>query len=192
MWPTLTMSPPIATPSPYAERQWSADEALVELVRARLEGSGPITIDGLARTLGLATTAVHAALVTLEVEGFVLRGRFSPGALGEEWCERRLLARIHRYTLKRLRAEIAKDVATAYQQFAAATQIVEEYVKRILPGQEQAARLIREGYRQGEFRLTEALLAQRDLFEARSAYLEAIANYNATRTDLQRATGLRP
>ena len=93
---------------------------------------------------------------------------------------------------ERLRAEIAKDVATAYQQFAAATQIVEEYVKRILPGQEQAARLIREGYRQGEFRLTEALLAQRDLFEARSAYLEAIANYNATRTDLQRATGLRP
>jgi cobalt-zinc-cadmium efflux system outer membrane protein len=83
-------------------------------------------------------------------------------------------------------------VATAYRQFAAATQIVEEYVKRILPDQEQAARLIREGYRQGEFRLTEALLAQRDLFEARSAYLEAIATYNATRTELQRATGLRP
>lgn len=93
---------------------------------------------------------------------------------------------------ERLRAEIAKDVATAYRQFTAATQVVEEYVQRILPGQEQAARLIREGYRQGEFRLTEALLAQRDLFEARSAYLEAIATYNATRTDLQRATGLRP
>ncbi len=93
---------------------------------------------------------------------------------------------------ERLRAEVAKDVVTAYRQFAAATQIVEEYVQRILPGQEQAARLIREGYRQGEFRLTEALLAQRDLFEARSAYLEAIATYNTTRTDLQRAIGLRP
>lgn len=93
---------------------------------------------------------------------------------------------------ERLGAEIAKDVATAYRQFVAATQIVEEYVQRILPGQEQTARLIREGYRQGEFRLTEALLAQRDLFEARTAYLEAIASYNTTRTDLQRATGLRP
>ena len=93
---------------------------------------------------------------------------------------------------ERLRADVAKDVATAYRQFAAATQVVEEYIQRILPGQEQAARLIREGYRQGEFRLTEALLAQRDFFDTRSAYLEAIATYNATRTDLQRATGLRP
>jgi len=93
---------------------------------------------------------------------------------------------------ERLRAEIARDVATAYRQFVAATQIVEEYVQRLLPEQGQAAGLIREGYRQGEFRLTDALLAQRDLFDARSAYLEAIATYNAARTDLQRATGLRP
>lgn len=92
---------------------------------------------------------------------------------------------------ERLRAEIAKDVATAHRQFVAATQVVEEYVRRILPEQDQAARLIREGYRQGEFRLTDALLAQRDLFEARNAYLEAIAAYNATRTDLQRAVGFR-
>ena len=42
----------------------------------------------------------------LEADGVVLRGRFTPGVDGEEWCERRLLARIHRATLGRLRREI--------------------------------------------------------------------------------------
>jgi ATP-dependent Lhr-like helicase len=50
---------------------------------------------------------VDAALTALESEGVVLRGGFTPGTTELEWCERRLLARIHRYTLNRLRAEIA-------------------------------------------------------------------------------------
>jgi hypothetical protein len=48
---------------------------------------------------------VAAALAALESEGFALRGHFTPGAEAEEWCEPRLLARIDRYTVKRLRAE---------------------------------------------------------------------------------------
>ena len=36
----------------------------------------------------------------------MLRGRFGPGASEDEWCERHLLARIHRYTVKRLRRDI--------------------------------------------------------------------------------------
>jgi ATP-dependent Lhr-like helicase len=44
--------------------------------------------------------------MALEVEGFVMRGRFSAGGNEEEWCDRRLLSRIHHYTLRRLRAEI--------------------------------------------------------------------------------------
>src|SRR2546422_5292944 len=46
---------------------------------------------------------------SLEHEGFVLRGRFTPGVAELEWCERRLLARIHRYTLDRLRQEIERS-----------------------------------------------------------------------------------
>ena len=45
------------------------------------------------------------ALVALEVEGQAMRGRFRSPAPGEEWCDRRLLARIHRYTLKSLRLQ---------------------------------------------------------------------------------------
>jgi hypothetical protein len=55
-----------------------------------------------------------AALLALEGEGLVLRGSFTPSALHTEWCDRRLLARIHRYTLNRLRAEIEHVVLRAY------------------------------------------------------------------------------
>ena len=60
----------------------------------------------LASDIGLTAVDVDVALVALEAEGCVLRGRFTPGAASIEWCERRLLARIHRYTLGRLRREI--------------------------------------------------------------------------------------
>ena len=60
----------------------------------------------LASHLGLTAVDIDVALVGLEAEGCVLRGRFTPGAASIEWCERRLLARIHRYTLGRLRREI--------------------------------------------------------------------------------------
>ena len=65
-----------------------------------------MTAARLASDLGLTAVDVDVALVALEAEGCVLRGRFTPGAASIEWCERRLLARIHRYTLGRLRREI--------------------------------------------------------------------------------------
>jgi ATP-dependent Lhr-like helicase len=60
---------------------------------------------------------VGAALIALEAEGFAMRGRFTPGANDEEWCERRLLARIHGYTIKRLRAEIEPVAARDFLRF---------------------------------------------------------------------------
>src|SRR6516225_5928357 len=63
------------------------------------------------RQLGLTASECAAPLIALEAEGFAMRGCFTPDATGEEWCERRLLSRIHHYTLKRLRAEI-EPVAT--------------------------------------------------------------------------------
>src|SRR5439155_19404368 len=67
--------------------------------------------------LGLAPTDIAAALAALQQEGFALRGRFTPGAAAEEWCERRLLARVHRYTLNRLRAEIEPVAARDFLRF---------------------------------------------------------------------------
>ncbi|WP_460418304.1 DNA glycosylase AlkZ-like family protein [Pseudomonas sp. microsymbiont 2] len=82
------------------------DSALTELLRARLGGSGPLTLARIAAPLGLAPGDCEQALARLESEGYVLRGRFDPGQGELQWCERHLLARIHRYTVKRLRREI--------------------------------------------------------------------------------------
>jgi ATP-dependent Lhr-like helicase len=91
--------------------------ALVEILRGRLEGLGPITQSVLAAGLGLAANDIATALAALEAEGFAMRGRFTPDAATEEWCERRLLARIHGYTVKRLRAEIEPVAARDFLRF---------------------------------------------------------------------------
>ena len=103
------------------------DDSLVDIVRGRLEGSGPVTAAQLAAPLGLTAAQINAALAALESEGFVMRGRFSGESAAEEWCERRLLARIHRYTVKRLRAEIEPVSARDFLRFLSEWQ-------RVLPG----------------------------------------------------------
>jgi len=90
---------------------------LVELIRARLTGFGPLPVSLIARPLALPASAVAQALIRLESEGYVLRGRFTPGASEDEWCERHLLARIHRYTVKRLRREIEPVERTDFMRF---------------------------------------------------------------------------
>src|ERR1043166_5869210 len=81
-------------------------DGIRELVRGRMEFSGPTTASALAKLLSLPATEIDKALLALEGEGFVLRGKFHADATELEWCERRLLARIHRRTIHRLRAEI--------------------------------------------------------------------------------------
>ena len=100
--------------------------------------------------------------------------------------------RKHEAQRVRLFARIEKEVATAAEQFAAARRVVEEFVARILPAQEESVKMISEGYRLGEFRLTDALLAERDLFDTRSTYLEAISTYNSALAEIYRSTGMRP
>ncbi|MYM67873.1 DEAD/DEAH box helicase [Pseudoduganella sp. FT55W] len=89
-----------------SDEEWTRDAALVEILRARLSGFGPQTVAAIAAPLALPASTVVIALTQLESEGYVMRGRFTPGATAEEWCERHLLARIHRYTIKSLRREI--------------------------------------------------------------------------------------
>ncbi|MBI4208055.1 MAG: DEAD/DEAH box helicase [Betaproteobacteria bacterium] len=98
-------------------RQWTREDAARELVRGRMEVIGPATAAQLADSLGLRDTAlIDGALLALETEGRLLRGHFTPGAK-TEWCDRRLLARIHRYTLNRLRAEIEPVTAADFMRF---------------------------------------------------------------------------
>jgi ATP-dependent Lhr-like helicase len=117
LYPDARCEPAVATPA--AQRQeWSAESALIEVVRGRLEGSGPTTAAALAASLGLSVGRIDAALAALQAEGFAMRGAFTPpGKDPNEWCERRLLARIHRYTVKRLRAEIEPIEARDFLRF---------------------------------------------------------------------------
>ena len=122
LFPDAPLEPPIGAPAGHDAHKLSADTALVEIVRGRLEGLGPVTADVLGAPLGLPAGAIGAALASLEAEGFVLRGRYTSGAPVDEWCERRLLARIHRYTVKRLRAEIEPVAARDFLRFLLAWQ----------------------------------------------------------------------
>jgi ATP-dependent helicase Lhr and Lhr-like helicase len=124
VFPMASIEPPITAPASFTEISWSREDALVELMRGRLEGLGPVTIDGLAASSGLAANDVAAALLKLEAEGFVLRGRFTPGTEETEWCARRLLARIHSYTLNRLRQEIEPVSGADFVRFLLSWQKV--------------------------------------------------------------------
>ena len=102
--------------------------AIRELVRGRLGLSGPTTGAALAASLGVQEPDVEQALMALEAEGVVLRGRFTSGGDQEsalEWCDRALLARIHRYTLNRLRAEIEPVSSADFTRFLFEWQRVE-------------------------------------------------------------------
>jgi outer membrane protein, heavy metal efflux system len=92
----------------------------------------------------------------------------------------------------RVLARIDKEVFTTYETYSAGQKVVKEFAERIVPAHEENVRLIEQGYRLGELRLTDALLAQRDLFETRSASLEVIAAHNRALTELYWATGVRP
>jgi ATP-dependent Lhr-like helicase len=122
--------------------------SLLEIVRGRLEGLGPVTVGQIADSLSVAAAQIQSAMLGLEAEGVAMRGRFTPDAAQEQWCERRLLARIHRYTVKRLRAEIEPVQARDFLRFLCEWQ-------RVLPG----ARM------QGSDALA-AVLAQLEGFEA--------------------------
>jgi len=93
------------------------------------EGARMLLLRGHAEAIGVATPSMFAArtlldeqdavhgLTMVEAQGFVLRGHYTPGVREDEWCDRRLLARIHRYTLDRLRREIDPVSKQDYMRF---------------------------------------------------------------------------
>ncbi len=101
-------------------------DPILALVRGWVPHLGPVTADGLAARVGLAPAATAAALAGLEAEGQVLRGTFLPGAPwsadAPHWCERGVLARIHRLTLGRLRRDIEPVSAATFLRFLARWQ----------------------------------------------------------------------
>jgi ATP-dependent Lhr-like helicase len=115
--PEARFTPPVQE-ALFARRAPDTEEdALRAIVGGWLECVGPTTLAALAARTGLAESRVAIGLAQLERAGVALRGRYRPGASDEEWCDRALLARIHRLTLGRLRREIEPVDAAVLMRF---------------------------------------------------------------------------
>ncbi|HUE40747.1 MAG TPA: DEAD/DEAH box helicase, partial [Chthoniobacterales bacterium] len=117
IYPGSSVDPALTAPESTQKHVWERTNAIRELLRGRMEVCGPLTVTQLRNALGLSESEIEAGLLGLEGEGFVLRGKFHPNAVEQEWCNRRLLARIHRLTIDRLRAEIQPVSAQDFYRF---------------------------------------------------------------------------
>jgi len=170
LYPRAARTPPIDAPAEFAERSWNVDEALIELLRSRLQGLGPVTAQRLADSLAWPVGDVMVALARLATEGVVMAGAYT-GDAPNEWCDRSLLARIHRYTVNRLRQEIEPVTTQDFMRFLLRWQ-------HVTPGEQ----------RQGPDAL-DAIIGQLQGFEAPAAAWEAellparLENYDFTWLD---------
>ncbi len=148
LYPDAEPQPPLTLPET-VRQDWESAEAIVTLMRGRIQCSGPTTAEKLGQHLCLEPSRVFAALEAVEAEGTVMRGHFTPhekwgmgnGEWGMkqdggnsdsplhpctpspahvEWCERRILSRIHRRTLDGLRRQIQPVEPHDYVRFLAA------------------------------------------------------------------------
>ena len=121
-FPEATFEPGTVTLWQSEEEPPAQDDAERILVRSRTECIGPFTVGEIAVSLGMRRGAVEIALARLEGTGNILRGRFTPRREDEEFCDRRILARIHRETIDRLRREIEPVPPAAFMRFLIAWQ----------------------------------------------------------------------
>jgi len=131
--------PELQTPVP------SHDDALLAMITGWMMHLGPTTAEGVGQLLGVRSSEVDKALLRLEANGTILRGNFTgalsqagvpgpkPTELALEWCDRRLLARIHRLTVATLRKQIEPVTAAQFmrwllrwQHVAPGTQVLGE------------------------------------------------------------------
>jgi len=122
IYPDAGADSQVTAPESAQRQNWERSAAIRELLRGRIEVSGPLSVGQLENILGLRRLEIDTALLDLESEGFVLRGKFHPNATELEWCDRRLLARIHRLTIDRLRAEIQPVSPQDFYRFLFAWQ----------------------------------------------------------------------
>ena len=93
------------------------EQAIVSVLRGRLEIVGPCTANQLASSFDLPVSMVDTALLALESEGSAMRGSFASDGQEIEWCDRRFLARIHKRTITRLRNEITPVDTGGYMNY---------------------------------------------------------------------------
>lgn len=119
IYPDASLRPEIAAVAPSRSLPEGREGCIAEMLRGWLDCVGPRKASFLAEQLQLPAASVQAALAQLENEGQILRGRFrdASGSAEPEWCNRRLLARIHRQTLGKLRREIEPATSAELMRF---------------------------------------------------------------------------
>ena len=116
----LSLDPPLGLVGPEKSRE----EAGVNLTRGFLETSGPVTAEEISSVMGLPFEEVQQTLVALEGSGDIIRGRFTRLDRVEQWCHRRLLARMHRQSVMHRRKTVQPASVTQYMRFLMAWQHV--------------------------------------------------------------------
>jgi ATP-dependent Lhr-like helicase len=106
LWPESTLPKTATTTAATLE------SAALALTQGWLQLLGPLRAADLASFTHLAPDVLHQALLTMEMQGLAMRGVLERPAPAEnkpyaiEWCERRILQRIHRLTLATLRKQV--------------------------------------------------------------------------------------
>ena len=115
LFPGSILQPEVAE---IQQKMASSDDALLTLVTGWISHLGPVTADQLGSLLGLPSSEIDKALLRMEAGGSILRGNFTGRTDQQtEWCERRLLARIHRLTVATLRKQIAPVNAAQFMRW---------------------------------------------------------------------------
>jgi ATP-dependent Lhr-like helicase len=110
------------TPPEMPSKLESRDDALLLMVKGWMMHSGPTSAPALGYLLGVSSTEVTQAMLRMEASGSVLRGNFTGQAAGNEphtaeWCDRRLLARIHHLTVATLRKQVEPVTAAQFMRW---------------------------------------------------------------------------
>jgi ATP-dependent Lhr-like helicase len=143
-------------------------DVLKKTLQGWLQILGPVTSSGFAERLGLDSGQIWQQMVRLESTGIILRGVFEgkSGAaplpdVDVEWCERRILQRIHRRTLNTLRKQIEPVTPAAYMRFLLDWQHLGE--RRQLTGEQGLLEALRglEGFEAPAAEWERSILPQR-------------------------------
>lgn len=167
LWPGIELSEDLVCPPD--DKDLSAAETIPDTIRRAVQGwmrlLGPVTSRALGERLGISAAAIWQTMLALEMQGTVLRGVFERRAAESdeevEWCERRLLQRIHRKTMAGLRRRIEPVSPAIFMQWLLRWQRVAP--QRQLMGEQgvlEALRLL-EGFEAPAIEWERSLLPQR-------------------------------
>ena len=105
-------------PPEIPQTKLTRDDALFAMITGWMGHLGPVTAPALEKLLGVPAPEIEKSLLRMEASGAILRGKFTDPSMQEtEWCDRRLLARIHRLTVARLRKQIEPVTAAQFMRW---------------------------------------------------------------------------